>query len=68
MELFKLMKPRMFGREIRESLFKDGVRDGSLPALSTVDQAPHKKQINTRENRGYIRRYLLFPQILNFQI
>ena len=30
-ELFKLMKPSMFGREIRERLLNDG---GNLPALS----------------------------------
>ena len=30
-ELFKLMKPSMFGREIRERLLNDG---GNLPAIS----------------------------------
>ena len=30
-ELFKLMKPSMFGREIRERVLNDG---GNLPALS----------------------------------
>ena len=30
-ELFKFMKPSMFGREIRDRLLKDG---GNLPALS----------------------------------
>ena len=38
-ELFKLMKPSMFGREIRERLLNDGVCDGrNLPALSTVNK------------------------------
>ena len=33
-ELFKLMKPSMFGREIRERLLNDGVCDGrNLPAI-----------------------------------
>ena len=34
-ELFKLMKPSIFGREIRQRLLNDGVCDGrNLPALS----------------------------------
>ena len=38
-ELFKLMKPSMFGREIRERLLNDGVCDGrNLPALPTVNK------------------------------
>ena len=38
-ELFKLMKPSMFGREIRERLLNDGVcNGGNLPALSTVNK------------------------------
>ena len=38
-ELFKLMKPSMFGREIRERLLNDGVCDGrNLPVLSTVNK------------------------------
>ena len=38
-ELFKLMKPSMFGREIRERLLNDGVCDGrNLPAISTVNK------------------------------
>ena len=38
-ELFKLMKPSMFGREIRERLLNDGVCDGrNLPALSTLNK------------------------------
>ena len=38
-ELFKLMKPSMFGREIRERLLNNGVCDGrNLPALSTVNK------------------------------
>ena len=38
-ELFKLMKPSMFGREIRERLLNDGVCDGkNVPALSTVNK------------------------------
>ena len=38
-ELFKLMKPSMFGGEIRERLLNDGVCDGrNLPALSTVNR------------------------------
>ena len=38
-ELFKLIKPSMFGREIRERLLKDGMCDGrNLPALSTVNK------------------------------
>ena len=47
-ELFKLMKPSMFGREIRERLLNGSVCDGrNLPALSTKTrnkgQAPHNK-------------------------
>ena len=38
-ELFKLMKPSMFGREIHQRLSNDGVYDGgNLPALSTVNK------------------------------
>ena len=38
-QLFKLMKPSMFGREIRERLLNNGVCDGrNLPALSTVNK------------------------------
>ena len=38
-ELFKLMKPSMFGREIRDRLLNDGVCDGrNLPAISTVNK------------------------------
>ena len=38
-ELFKLMKNSMFGREIRERLLNDGVCDGgNLPTLSTVNK------------------------------
>ena len=38
-ELFKLMKSSMFGREIRERLLNYGVCDGrNLPALSTVNK------------------------------
>ena len=38
-ELFKLIKPSMFEREIRERLLKDGMCDGrNLPALSTVNK------------------------------
>ena len=38
-ELFKLIKPSMFGREIRERLLKDGMCDGrNLPALLTVNK------------------------------
>ena len=43
-ELFKLMKPRMFGREIREKLLSDGVCDGgNLQALSTVNKGIKNK-------------------------
>ena len=38
-ELFKLMKPSMFGRDIHKRLLNDGVCDGrKLPALSTVNK------------------------------
>ena len=38
-ELFKLMKPSMFGREISERLLNDGVCDGkNLPALLTANK------------------------------
>ena len=38
-ELFKLMKPSMFGREIRERLLNNGVCDRrNLPDLSTVNK------------------------------
>ena len=38
-ELFKLMKPNMFGREIRERLLNDGVcYETDLPALSAVNK------------------------------
>ena len=38
-ELFKLMKPNMFGREIRERVLNDGVcYERNLPALSTVNK------------------------------
>ena len=38
-ELFKLMKPSMFGRERHEMLLNNGVGDGrNLPALSTVNK------------------------------
>ena len=52
-ELFKLMKPGTFGREIRERLLKDGVCDGgNLQALSTVNKGiknkPRIKQIKQR--------------------
>ena len=38
-ELFKLIKPSMFGREIHDWLLNDGVSDvRNLPALSTVNK------------------------------
>ena len=43
-EFFKLMKPSMFGREIRERLLNDGVCDGgNLKALSTVNKGIKNK-------------------------
>ena len=48
-ELFKLMNPSMFGRQIRERLLNDG---GNLPAYrwkqGNKEQALHVIQINTR--------------------
>ena len=43
-QLFKLMKPRIFEKEIHERLLNDGVCDGrSVPALSTVNKGIKNK-------------------------
>ena len=69
-ELFKLMKPSMFGRE-RKVVEQWSVRwekpTGFIDSKQGSEyHAPHNKWINTRLNRGYIRRYFLFPQVLDF--
>ena len=51
-KLFKLMKPRMFGREIRERLLNDGMCDGgNLPGFincrkGNEEQAPRFMHIS----------------------
>ena len=43
-ELFKLTKPCMYSREIRERLLNDGLCDRrSIPALSTIQEAISRK-------------------------
>ena len=58
-ELFKLMKNSMFGREIRERLLNDGVCDGgNLPALSTVNKRIKNKLHACHSSKYSIKRRL----------
>ena len=58
-------------RILRKVVERWRVRWGKLTGFidckqGNKDQTPHNKSINTRLNRGCIRRYFLFPQVSSF--